>query len=209
MDIKIASSWDEVTLEQFDKIQQIKNIDEFTTADILSVLTNIEAEELLLLDVADYSALVDKIKFLNEHPRKCIPESKIKIGDITFNVTLSALKMTAGQFLDFKSLISADNIDKRLARLMLCFMIPEGHKYNDGYDTEEMLDVIYKNMTVVEVTAYSNFFTLQLKAYADATLEYSVKQIKKDKKLTMEQKKFLIARIKEVKDIIKNGGCLA
>ena len=117
--------------------------------------------------------------------------------------------MTAGQFLDFKSLISADNIDKRLARLMLCFMIPEGHKYNDGYDTEEMLDVIYKNMTVVEVTAYSNFFTLQLKAYADATLEYSVKQIKKDKKLTMEQKKFLIARIKEVKDIIKNGGCLA
>ena len=59
MDIKIASSWDEVTLEQFDKIQQIKTIDEFTTADILSVLTNIEAEELLLLDVADYSALVD------------------------------------------------------------------------------------------------------------------------------------------------------
>lgn len=207
-DIKIATSWDDVTLEQFDRLQEIDKDDVFATADILSILTGLDAEELLKLPSDEYMMLCNKINFLNDMPRTCIPEPKLKLGDVVFNVTLAPQDMTAEQFLEYKSILMADKIDRKTARLMMCFMIPEGCKYNDGnYKIDEMLDLIYKHMSVVEVTAYANFFMIQYQAYTKAMLEYSERKIKKNKAMTKQQKKFLIMRIQEVKDIIKNGGC--
>lgn len=207
-DIEMASSWDDVTLEQFDRLQEIDKDDVFATADILSILTGLDAEELLKLPSDEYMSLCEKINFLNDMPRKCIPEPKLKLGDITFNITLSPQEMTAEQFLEYKSLIMANKIDKKTARLMACFMIPEGCQYNDGkYNVSEILDLIYKHMSVVEVTAYVNFFMMQYQAYTKAMLGYSEKKIMKDKNLRKEQKDFLIARLKEIQAIIENGGC--
>lgn len=204
--ITIATSWDDVTLEQFDKLQNIDRNDEFAEAEIIAILANVDIEDILILALEDYNKLAKITEFIKEEPRKCIPTPNLKVADVEFNITMTAQDMTAGQFLDYKALASAD-IDRKIARLMLCFMIPKGHTYNDGYNTDELLNKIYKNMSVVEVTAYSNFFMLQYQAYSLAMLEYSVRLIKKDKEMSRMKKKFLLERLAEVKATIKSGGC--
>lgn len=206
-DIEMATSWDDVTLEQLDKIEKVDIKDPFAGAEIVSILSNIPTDDVLAFDLDTFNTLYNKTLFIKNAPRKCIPEAKLKIGDIVYNVTMNTQNMTAGQFLDYKSIMSMDNIDKKLARLMLCFMIPEGHEYNDGYDIDMHLNNIYKNMTVVEVTAYSNFFMTVFKAYSIAMLKYSIRELKKDKSIPQETKKFLIERLKEVIALTKNGGC--
>lgn len=207
-DVEMATSWDDVTLEQFEKLNNIKADDVLRQAEIVSILSGISVDDLMQMDADDYIALCNKTNFLKDAPRKCIPEPVLKVGDITYNVTLSAQQMNAGQFLDYKTIVFNDAIDRKLARLMLCFMVPVDHTYNDGYDVETHLNNLEKNMSVVEVTAYSNFFMLQYQAYSVAMLEYSMRQIKKDKKMKKDKKEFLLNRLNEVKATIKNGGCL-
>lgn len=207
-DIEIATSWDDVTLEQLDRIEKVDTNDPFAGAEIISILSNVPIDDVLAFDLDTFTTLYNKTLFIKDTPRKCIPEAKLKVGDIVYNVTMNAQNMTAGQFLDYKSIMNMVDIDKKLARLMLCFMTPEGHEYNDGYDIDMHLNNIYKNMTVVEVTAYSNFFMIVFRAYSKAMLKYSIRKLKKDKSIPQETKKFLIERLKEVIALTENGGCL-
>lgn len=207
-EITIATSWNDVTLEQFEKLQQLNIDNPEAEQKIIAILTNKTVDEIYDLPYHVYYELLLKTDFLKTEPEKYSPAPKITIDDITFDVTLSPQTMTAGQFLDYKTLIGMDDIDKKLARLMMCFMIPEGHSYNDGYNTEEIIDILYKNMSVVEVTAYSNFFMILYQAYSKALVEFSIRELKKDKKMKRDKKKFLVERLNEVKALMNNGGCL-
>lgn len=207
-EITIATSWNDVTLEQFEKLQQVNIENPEAEHKVIAILTNKTVDEIYDLPYQVYYDLLLKIDFLKTTPEKYNPTPKITIDNTTFDVTLSPQTMTAGQFLDYKTLIGMDDIDKKLARLMMCFMIPEGHSYNDGYNTEEIIDIIYKNMSVVEVTAYSNFFMMLYQAYSKALVEFSIRELKKDKKMKKNTKKFLVERLKEVKALMNNGGCL-
>lgn len=207
-EITIATSWNDVTLEQFEKLQQVNIENPEAEQKVIAILTNKTVDEIYDLPYQVYYDLLSKIDFLKTEPKKYSPSPKITIENTTFDVTLSPQTMTAGQFLDYKTLIGMDDIDKKLARLMMCFMIPEGHSYNDGYNTEEIIDILYKNMSVVEVTAYSNFFMVLYQAYSKALVEFSIRELKKDKKMKKDKKKFLVERLNEVKALMNNGGCL-
>lgn len=202
-DIKIATSWSDVTLEQYDRLSEIKIESEEDIIKVLGVLTDLSYNELENLDLNTLNLLCSKIKFLNEEAKPCIPTDKLEIAGRKFNVTLAAQNMKAGQFLSYKQLINVD-IDKKIARLMACFMIPEGHAFNDGYDTEELITFIYKNMTMVEALSYSNFFIVVFRAYADSMIRYLQKSLKKEK--NQELKEQMTIQLEAIKALIALTG---
>lgn len=207
MEIKMITDWSEVTLEMLDKLQNVDINSDFARAEIISILTGMNVDEVLALDTNDYIALANKTEFLNTLPEKRIPNDVLTIKDRQFNVVLSPSQMKAGQFLDYKILIALDDVDKKQARLMSCFMTPVGHIYGaDTYDKNEMIDFLWKNMSVVEVTSYANFFMLQLKAFSIATLKHSVRTLKKDKKIEKAKKEEAVQKLNEVIATIKDGG---
>lgn len=209
MEIKMITDWSEVTLEMLDKLQNVDMTSEFARAEIISILSGVDVDTILALDNSDYVELVNKTEFISKLPEKRIPEEKLTIKDRTFIATLAPSKMKAGQFLDYKIILTLPDVDKKTARLMACFLTPEGHTYGaDTYDKNEMIDFIWKNMTVVEVTSYSNFFTIQLKAFSTAILKHSMRKLKKDKKMKAVEKKEALKRIQETIAIINDGGLL-
>lgn len=212
MEIKVPTNWNDVSLKQFDELVETSNDKNLTIADrevkIISILTGLSVQDVFNLDVPSFQAISNSLTFLNKMPVKTMPKEKITLNGKEYHVDLYPKNFIAGQFLDYK-VILGEQIDKKTARLVACFLYPEGAHYNDGsYDVEEVVNTINEHMSVVEVTGYTNFFMIQYTAYASSLLEYSKRQVKRSKVMSKQEKQEVLKNLDNVKASISSFGHL-
>lgn len=189
----IVSSWSEVTLEMFDQLTQITGDNPFERVPkLLSILSTLSEEEIKALPayVLESGGIMEKLNFMTKEPKPEMPSENIVIDGKKYEMSLYPAKWTAGQYLDYSSVIGVET-DKKLAKIIACFCVPEGHKYGDGYDFDEVTKSIYKNMSITQALGYSSFFLLQLTAFGKALVSYSAK---KQKRLTRKQAKKMMRK---------------
>lgn len=212
MNIEVPTSWNEVTLKQFDKILEISNNKDLTIAEreirLIATLTNTDISVIQYLDAPSFQNISNKLSFLNTKPEKRVPVDSFVLNGKDYHADLTPVNWTAGQFLDYK-VLAGEDIDKKAARLIACFVYPEGAAYNDGsYDVEDVVNDINEYMTVSEVTGFTDFFMLQYVAYAKALLAYSERKIKRSKAISKQDKKKILEQMSKSKDLIKSFGML-
>ena len=212
MNIEVPTSWNEVTLKQFDKILEISNNKDLTIAEreirLIATLTNTDISVIQYLDAPSFQNISNKLSFLNTKPEKRVPVDSFVLNGKDYHADLTPVNWTAGQFLDYK-VLAGEDIDKKAARLIACFVYPEGAAYNDGsYDVEDVVNDINDYMTVSEVTGFTDFFMLQYTAYAKALLAYSERKIKRSKAISKQDKKKILEQMSKSKDLIKSFGML-
>lgn len=212
MNIEVPTSWNEVTLKQFDKILEISNNKDLTIAEreirLIATLTNTDISVIQYLDAPSFQNISNKLSFLNTKPEKRVPVDSFVLNGKDYHADLTPVNWTAGQFLDYK-VLAGEDIDKKAARLIACFVYPEGAAYNDGsYDVEDVVNDINEYMTVSEVTGFTDFFMLQYTAYAKALLAYSERKIKRSKAISKQDKKKILEQMSKSKDLIKSFGML-
>lgn len=181
MKITIKNRWEDITLADMEKItdlQSVKMPDEEKMMDLISILTGINGDELAEIPMTDIITLSAELNFLAQPIPKKVVNPKPEICGRKFYHILNPEQILAGQFLDYKIILEQEHIDRKLARLIACFTIPEGHTYNDGYDTDELVDFLNENLSVVEGQSLVNFFTIQFNAYSAAILTSSIKKLK-------------------------------
>ena len=210
MQITVPSKWEEVTVKQFDELLAASQDKDLTIAErevkIISILTGLSIQDVLNLDAPSFQAISDKLNFLNTKPSKVMPKDKITLNEKEYHVDLYPKNFTAGQFLDYK-VIAGEEIDKKTARLIACFLYPVGASYNDGsYDVEDVVNTINEYMSVVEVTGYTNFFMIQYVAYANSLLEYSKRQLKRSRGMSKQQKQEVLKNLDKGKALINSFG---
>ena len=208
--INVPTSWSEISLEVMDKIAEISNNNSYTDeqreTDIIKLLTGITDDEIDNMNIVDYQKILNSLKFLNQPISKVLPSSSITLNGKTYNVLLYPSRMTAAQFLDYKTIMSSD-IKHKTARLIACFVVPEGSEYADeSYNPDDVVNDIYKYMSIEYAYGLTFFFESQYKAFATGILAYSIREIKKDKELPQEMKNQVLKKLQEVKAIMKNGG---
>ena len=189
LNFSIITSWSEVTLEMFDQITQVTGTPYEQIPKLLSILSSATEDDIrsvpvLLLDSAGVS---EKLSFLSKQPKKMMPAEKITLKGKKYNMSLYPAKWTAGQYLDYSSVMSADT-DRKFAKLIACFCVPEGKKYGEDYDFDEVVNIIYKNMSIEQALGYADFFALQLKSFAGALRDFSAR---KKNRLTLRQERKL------------------
>ena len=212
MNIEVPTSWNEVTLKQFDKILEISNNKDLTIAEreirLIATLTNTDISVIQYLDAPSFQNISNNLSFLNTKPEKKVPVDSFVLNGKDYHADLTPVNWTAGQFLDYK-VLAGEDIDKKAARLIACFVYPEGAAYNDGsYDVEDVVNDINDYMTVSEVTGFTDFFMLQYTAYAKALLAYSERKIKRSKAISKQDKKKILEQMNKSKDLIKSFGML-
>ena len=103
--------------------------------------------------------------------------------------------VTTAQYVDFTNYSKSNDISKMLS----VFMIPEGHKYNDGYDMLQVInDINDLPVTVVNDAAF--FFGRHFSVFMKTFQSYSIKQIKKTN-MPKEVKKNLIKVVENSVDL--------
>lgn len=175
---EIISSWSEVTIEMFDQITQITGENPYERIPkVLSILSTLSEDEIKALPALTLQqvALTKKLEFLAKEPKPEMPAEKITLGGKKYKLSLYPAKWTAGQYLDYTSIIGVET-DRKLAKIVACFCIPEGHNYGDGYDFDEVIKAVYKHMTITQALGYAGFFQLQLTALERALVSCSMKK---------------------------------
>ena len=212
MNIEVPTSWNEVTLKQFDKILEISNNKDLTIAEreirLIAALTDTDISVIQYLDAPSFQNISNKLSFLNTKPEKRVPVDSFVLNGKDYHADLAPASWTAGQFLDYK-VIAGEDMDKKAARLIACFVYPEGAAYNDGsYDVEDVVNDINQHMSVMEATGFTDFFMLQFTAFAKAFLGYSERKIKKSKVMSEQDKKQILEQMNKSKDLIESFGIL-
>lgn len=208
--INVPTSWSEISLETMDKIAEISNnsnyTDEQRETEFIKLLTGITDDDIDNMNIVDYQKILNSLNFLNQPISKVLPKDSITLNNKTYNVLLYPSRMTAAQFLDYKTIMASD-MNHKTARLIACFVVPEGSKYaDDSYNPDDVVNDIYKYMSIEYAYGLTFFFESQYKAFATGILAYSIQEIKKDKEMPQEMKSQVLKKLQEVKAIMKNGG---
>ena len=210
MNIKVPSQWSEISLKQFEELVDISNDAELTDVEretyIISSLCNLSYNDVMNLDIESYGKILKALEFMNAPVEKKMPDNHVTLNGNEYIIELVPKNFTAAQFLDFKVIANKPELDKHTARMCACFIIPKGHKYNDGYDNELVVNDIYEYMSIEHVLAVTNFFFLQYKACAESLIRYSARQMKKSKLMSKTEKKKLSNELATARRLIQHIG---
>lgn len=149
------------------------------------------AELLLGEDVTDlplneFVKATKKLEFLNTPMPEKNPPKKLTIDGKKYYMDCLLGNITTAQYIDYTNHAKSNDIVKMLS----VFIIPEGHKYNDGYNMEEVFADIEKvSIGVINNAAF--FFAKQFALFVKIFRRYSNKMIKKTD-LPKEMKEQLI-----------------
>lgn len=171
----VIDEWDKLPvglLKDIHRITSDESLDEDEKSlQAAAVLARIPYDTLLNLPLDETQMMVARTAFLYEKPKIKKIQKNYNLNGRTYKALLSMEEMTTAQFIDFNGLIN--NLDDRLPEILSIFLIPKGHKYNDGYDKNEVIKDISEKLMVTEALGLASFFTNAYKRYAMRTLLYS------------------------------------
>lgn len=173
-------NWKDVSTEKYIQIENIYNTENDIidkTVAIISILFDIDYNKNMSLQ--QYYDYLNQITFLKEP----IPTVDVKkrYGSYILDKNISNISLT--QFIDFKTYALQNDIIGCLS----VFLIPDGCKYMEGYNIEEIKDFIGK-MSITETLSIYQFFFLYFKRYTVLSLLYiHLKTIRKQRKRKLKQ----------------------
>lgn len=181
--------WSDISLDKFIEILEVqdefkeKGLDEEVsiqyTSKMITILYGVENPESLPLD--EWSLAVEHIKFLGTP----VPETKHKkefvLNGREYSFHDNPFKISAGQFFDWRQCINQEKGSIDYKDCLSVFLIPKGHKYNDGYD----FDLVKKDIgtiCIVDALALFSFFVDVLQTSLSVFKDYLIQQLKEVEK---------------------------
>ena len=179
--------WKDITLKKFYQIQDLlEEPDEYTTFNLLDLIYDIDSANMTIQEIAKYNNALD---FINKEVPVVNLKDKYEINGTIYNSNYNLSMVTAAQFVDYQNYIK----DNKWEDFLSVFFIPEGHKYNDGYDLNKVKeDLLQLDFPTVKSIGF--FFTLQCEAFLHHFL-LSLKTTVKKMNISKEKKKEIIDQI--------------
>ena len=180
----MIDNYNDLTVGKYQEIRVLLNgevVDEYSTnIQLVSILSDMTEDEVLSLELTQYKALNQKLSFLLQEPPKRMIANVYKIGGYELETMLAIDKMSVAQYVDYQTFVK--DTDKFLVEMLSIFLIPKGHKYNEGYNIIEVQKAIRDNLSIVDAMSLSAFFLLWSQSLMKATLTSLTKKAKKMKK---------------------------
>lgn len=215
--ITIPTSWDEITLNTFIKLQSLyANENKPSFNEIISVLTNIELNELNEYPYFIIEKLMDKLDYLSQEITDKA-SNKIEINGETYQINyLEHLKF--GEYVDVNTVIDGDKNNFKAILAILCRK--EGEIYNDDFIALELnkrMDM-FDMQPITKVYPLINFFLHcnnlsennmkqyleNLKDLANHTVQHYINSLKSG----LGRRQFLNWRMRKLQKLKKSLECI-
>lgn len=170
-------TWMDVTLHQFNLLQEAIKIEDETER-VIRIAEILLGDEVTNLPLKEFNEKVKELSFMkNELPVKN-PPKKLEVNGRKYYMDCLLGNLSTAQYVDFRNHSNATNPD--MAKMLSVFIIPEGHKYNDGYDMLEVINDI--NDLPIPVVNYATFFFgRQLNKFIEIFQSSLIRKLKKAK----------------------------
>ena len=103
----IPTSWDDVKLSVFQKLEEEKANENTQMIDILHILTNKTKDEVMSLPVEFIDLLLQKLSFMLEPMPTQEPTNKIEIDGETYQINFME-KLRTGEYISLNNVIKAE-----------------------------------------------------------------------------------------------------
>ena len=170
----MIESWKELPLGTYRKITEISPEDEEGNLKVLAILDGKTYAEILNAPLTEVKEKIKKIDFLTKKPKKHLIKLKYKLGENTYRFDCSPKSIQTNQFIDFNAVDKSD-----LTSQLAIWLVPEGKRYSEGYDIDDVKMDIDNYLSVEEALSICDFFTTLLQHYLRRTLRMAKKALKK------------------------------
>lgn len=189
MEIKAKySSWADITIADYKRIQEIlsSDADEMEkNVELLAVICDADTDDIWDMDIDTLSDLTDSLGWLKDFDESKIRKNqidKVKLKSYTCNVMRDLSTFTVAQYVDFQNYWREDH-ERNLTKILSCFLVPDGQKYNEGYDIAELVNEIDENMSIcVAKSIYFFFVNSYITSMQDILKSLDIKKRKMDKR---------------------------
>ena len=177
---------------------------------VIAVLLDVTEDEVYKLKPEEVYELQQQLKFLSKPAKDAKKKfKKLKIADKTYRIVSKLDELNIGQYVDFQFNWNKDYLTN-LPQILSIFLIPEGCKYNEGYDIVEVQQAIKDNLSIEAALNIAFFLRRKSVDLIKSRLLYCrlmlmmTKWRMKDKKLKAQMKE-LIQKYKALEKLLTDG----
>ena len=107
---------------------------------------------------------------------------------------------------DYSNYLKEKKGVENFSKLISVFLIPKGHKYNDGYDIDELIELIESDMKMIDINAISFFLQRQYITSIGIITAYSIRTMKKTmmKEQNLQKKEAIKLKIQEAETLLQS-----
>lgn len=171
---KPVLSWYDVTLDQYQKLQNIDTSELDGQIEAATILLGVDTDDMTWVE---FCKELSKLDFLNQPIPKTIVRNSYMLNGRKYNCFVNLQDLTVSRYMDFENLSKT----KDLVKILAVFLIPDGKEYGT-YDLNEVYEDI-KTMNIVEASGIFNFFPLEFRICIEVLKDYSIKELKKNPEL--------------------------
>lgn len=165
-------NWSNITLEQYLEIQAIKEIDSMDVmVELIRILFKIEDPE--SLPYTEFIKYSQELSFMSKDIERVPLKDTYQINGRNYKLENNVMQLTTSQVIDYRNYSKEDN---HIAKILSVFLIPEGHKYNDGYDIEQVINDLF-DLDIQTVVSILDFFTICWKEFIKVSVAYLTNQL--------------------------------
>lgn len=209
----VPERWEDVSLKKYCSLSEYiseQKPDDLTSFDTLlniySILMDIPVDSLSDVPVTELQPKLMGMSFVNSQYVPKTPEQRYSIEGRNYSIDLNVKHLTASQFIDFSNF--SKDIQTNLKYIYLCFLIPEGHKYNEGYDVMELADELEDRIPITVVLDLFHFFQLTseilLRIIRGSLMSTLKKTLKREKEETRRSQ--ILEVLKQLQDLQSMAG---
>lgn len=158
----IPSSWDEVTLKQYQEIERFYEDNEDSTFDVrkvLHILCNKSIDEVNALPVEFTEKILNILQFLSEQFTKVEATNKIVINNVKYQINVFE-KLKTGEYVATDTIIKSDKHNYAAMLAILCRKPSE--LYDSKFEAEVLEDRIkmFEEQPITKIKPLIDFFLL-------------------------------------------------
>lgn len=173
MNTKHMLTWNNIKYRTLLDIREAANIEDENER-VFAIMEAIFGESVLDLSLKDFNEKCKELQFLQKEIPNDLHVKDIKVNGREYYFDGLLGKITTAQYIDFQNYQKNNDEQKSFS----VFIIPKGHKYNDGYDMEQVFNDIL-DVPVPVLFSASFFFSRQFELFIRIFRRYSIKQMKK------------------------------
>ena len=178
--------WENISIDKYYEIKDIlddEEDDDITkNVKMVAVITDKDEDEVWSMDMAEAGEYISRLQFLNKFE---LPDNT----NMKFNLPGYQLKVmkSVAQYVDFQNFVKLP-LREGMEKILSIFLIPEGCKYNEGYDIIDLQKVIRENISFRVAEGLLSFFIEKYGELLIHSLVYCRRQIQKTKDKEMMEK---------------------
>lgn len=165
--------WSDIKYRTLLDIREAANIEDENER-VFAIMEAVFGEDVLDLPLKDFNEKCKELQFLQKEIPNDLHVKDIKVNGREYYFDGLLGKITTAQYIDFQNFQKNNDEQKSFS----VFIIPKGHKYNDGYDIEQVFNDIL-DIPVPVLFSASFFFSRQFELFIRIFQRYSIKQMKK------------------------------